>query len=238
MDRLKRFEYCGNKLFSYIEEVLKLLPDKKEEFLSDVGNGTLQVVCSDEIECGSKFTFSKPVKSIIYLNYKTIKIEAVRKGVIVDEFLFYCIAHEIAHYFAGKGESWLWEKEANDWLRKWGNGNFDKLIKDINYQASVDEDTGYKDGYDFALKKDKEILWNSFNYYINDMNTQALNNREEIEIVEQIKNETIFFLLKIKSESLEFIKEEKKDNKDYFKGISFGIMKRVREISKEKYGQA
>ena len=219
MERLKRFEYCGEGLIPYIEKALNLFhPEKKEDFLN---NKYLQVVSSDKSERGFQLTFNKPVKSIIYLNAEKIEMDAEKEGQKKEDFFIYGIAHEIAHYFAGKGESLLLEKEANDWLKKYGN--FNELIKKINHRGPLDEEKGYIYGYDYANKKDKDkvSLLEEFSAYLDLWTLKEFSAKKEKEIIDNLVdyvNATMFIELDNR-------------NLDYRKGVAMGIMKRVREIA-------
>lgn len=220
MDRLKRFEYCGDGLFPYIEKVLNLLcPEKKEAFLSDE---SVQVICSDKLEKGFQLKFRKPVESIIYINTCQIKKQCVDKdGHTEEDCLIYGIAHEMGHHFAGKGESWLLEKEANDWLKKWGN--FDELINKMKHTDPINEEEGYVCGYSCANEQDKEGLWKAFSPYLKLWDKKDLYAKEENEIIDQ---------LTIKVKSFRAFDEDEEDcDVNYLKGFAFGIMKRVREIA-------
>ena len=218
MDRLKRFEHCGDDLFPFIEKVLNLLhPQKKEAFLSDE---SIQVICSDKQERGFQLSFSRPVRSIIYINTCQIKKECVDRDAHTEEDCFiYGIAHEMGHHFAEKGESRLLEKEANDWLKKWGN--FDELIKKINHSDPINEEEGYTCGYRWANGQAKEGLWETFFPYLK-LWDKDLSTKEENEIIDQLKSKVKWFL------------DSEDCDPHYLKGLAFGTMKKVRELLEEK----
>ena len=230
MDRLiKRCEYCGNDLLLVIEEVLNLLdPEKKEAFLNDKD---LQVVASEIPANGFQFKFSNPVKSIIYIdiNHITEKFKkpceekpkelcVIKDGVTEEDYLKYVIAHEIAHHFAGRGKSFLWEKEANDWLRN--NSDFGDLINKIGYKAPIDEAEGFEYGYCWANKDN--MYWPLQKYFPTweSLNKKDLSIKEEYKIIDQLMGEVQTLAAKDRSD-------------DYLKGIALGIMKKVRELSEE-----
>jgi hypothetical protein len=221
MDRLKRFEYCGDELFPYIEKVLEMLYQaKKESFLEDKD---LQVVSSYKLANGFQYTFSSPVKSVIYINIYQIekKFEkscAVKDGLTKEDYLKYVIAHEMGHHYAGRGDSFLREKEANDWLIN--NGNFGDLINKIGYKPPIDEAEGFEYGYCWA-NKDK-TYWSLQRFFPKWklLNKKDLSIKEEFEIIKQLMGEV---------QTL----DEKGRSEDYLKGIACGIMKKVRELSEE-----
>ncbi len=215
MDRLKRFEYCGEGLFPYIEKVLNLLhPEKKEAFLSDE---FVQVISSDKPERGFQITFHGSVKSIVYINICHIKKQCVvENGHTEEDCFIYGIAHEMAHHFAWKGERWLLEKEANDWLKKWGN--FDELIKKMNHREPIDEKEGYILGYNRANTQDKDWLWEAFFAYLVLWDKKELYRKQVDEIIDRLKSKVKSYL------------DEEDCNTHYLEGLAFGIMKRVREI--------
>jgi len=226
MERLKRFEYCHDELIPYIQKVLdRLDPEKKEAFLSDE---SVQVISSNNPERGFRLTFSKSVKSIIYINIFQTKEQCVKKERHTKEDCFiYGIAHEIGHHFAGYGESRLLEKEANDWLGNWGD--FDEIIKAVNDQHPINEGKGYESGYKWACSHDSKELWKIFEYFLIFWNDKKLPQRKVAEDEEELLYASKPYIKTVLDEY-----GEKTDNEDINKGIAFGIMRRVRELEKQE----
>ena len=123
----------------------------------------------------------------------------------------------MGHHFAGKGESWLLEKEANDWLKKWKK--FDELINKIKDPAPRHEEEGYIYGYNWAKGQNDDWAWEEFKPFMVFW--------DEIEISNINENKEINNLINKVSGIL--------DTQDcgyyYTKGCAFGIMKRIREIA-------
>jgi len=214
--KLEPFECCHNDVRPYVQRVLdRLFPEKRQIVQADIDNGSLQIISSHMNKENPYFTvkFSKPVNSIIYIDWEKLEKKT-------DDYKIYCIAHEIGHCYAGKGESGLWEKEANDWLRRWGN--FDELIDKVKHNEPIDEEEGYIYGYNWANTMSEDRLWEWFSHYLILWRKESLNRRKEDEIISQLQAEILNLL------------ESDDCNPDYLKGVALGIMKRVREISKEK----
>jgi hypothetical protein len=119
------------------------------------------------------------------------------------------------------------EKEANDWLRTWGEGKFDDLIIEINHQAPKLEEEGYIDGCDWASMEDKNVLLKYFKHDLESLNKDGLTKKEKFKIIERIKNKLYNHCKQ--SNML----ENDEWNKSHLNGFSFGVMERVRKISDE-----
>ncbi len=214
--KLEPFECCHNDVRPYIPRVLdRLFPEKRQVVQADIDNGSLQIISSHIKKENRYFTvkFSKPVKSIIYINWEELKEKA-------EEKIIYGIAHEIGHCYARDGESRLLEKEANDWLKRWGN--FEDIIEKVEYLAPKGEEEGYTIGYEWAMKNPEELSkYNCFLKLWNDLKRREKDGLEE-ELIQQAKSDFVR------------TKSDKTDNEDIEKGIAYGVMKRVREILEEK----
>ena len=216
------FELCHDDVRPYILKVLdRLVPEKKQVVQNDLDSGSLQIISSHiNKKEDSYFTvkFSKPVKSIIYINWRKLEKKT-------DDDKIYSIAHEIGHFYTGDGESWLLEKEANDWLKTWGEGRFDDLIEKINYQAPKLEEEGCKKGYEWAKHMNKNDLLKYYKNDLDSLNEDGLNKKEKFKIIKRIKNKLFNHFKK------ENMLENGAWHESYLNGFSFGVMERVREIS-------
>lgn len=198
-------------------------PEKRELFLKDE---SVQVFSPRDFIRGLYAEFNKPIKSIIYINTCQIQKDAKKSGYTEEEGFTYATAHEIGHYFAGEGESLLWEKESNDWLRKYGGGNFDELIRKINYSDAVNEEDGYNDGYGWAEKHEKKPMMDLLEGY---SFLWENGNRRDINLHESYIPEIINKIIIIQHGKAEkFIRH---CNNEYLKGFAMGVMKRVREMA-------
>jgi len=137
----------------------------------------------------------------------------------------YGIAHEMAHHFVGDIYSWALEKEANDWLRKWGQGNFDELIEKINHSEPKLEEEGYIDGCDWASEVDENDLLKYFGHDLELLNKDRLNKKEKFEIIERTKNKLYNHFKKLN------MLENDEWNESHLNGFSFGVMEKVREVA-------
>lgn len=214
--KLEPFECCHNNVRPYIPRVLdRLFPEKRQVVQADIDNGSLQIISSHIKKENRYFTvkFNKPVESMIYTNWEKLKEKAEEKKI-------YGIAHEIGHCYARDGESRLLEKEANDWLKKWGN--FEDIIEKAKDSAPKDEEKGYMVGHEWAMKNPEELSkYNCFLKLWNDLKRKEKDGLEK-ELIQKAKSDFVR------------TKSDKTDNEDIEKGIAYGIMKRVRELSKEK----
>jgi hypothetical protein len=138
--KLSRFGRCNRGFFPYIEKVLMRLPEEIcQSFLDDPSFDMV----SFKDALGMFCPFSSEIKALIILNGDILK---------EPEFqIIHTIAHEIAHKVIGKGESGLYEKEAEELLVKWG---FQEEVEKVDYARTWLEGGGYKTGYEWAAKQD------------------------------------------------------------------------------------
>jgi len=128
---------------------------------------------------------------------------------------------------AGSGESRLLEKEANDWLKKWGD--FNEIINTVNHSAPINEEKGYRSGYEWASNQDRDELLISYYCFRQLWNDKNLPKREEYTLEINLINVSIMEKITVLDEH-----GEKTDNEDINRGVAFGIMKRVRELEKQE----
>ncbi len=222
--KLEPFECCHNDVRPYIPRVLdRLFPEKRKILEAKLDNGSLQIISSDIKKENPYFEvkFSNSVESIIYIDFKKLKKEEKSENHII-----YGIAHEIGHHFAGKGESGLLEKEANDWLKKWGD--FNEIIEAVKDPRPINENKGYEIGYYWACSQDSKELWKIYECFLRLWSDGKLKRWDEDKLEYDL-------LLASKPDIKTALNEhkEKTDNDDIKKGVAFGIMKRVREIEKQ-----
>ena len=121
-----------------------------------------------------QYEFDDPVKTLLYLNTKILKEP--------DHQIIYTIANEITYYFLSKGETVFHEKKPEDLLMDWG---FEKEVDAVRYDRGMAKSEGYKVGYEWAKKQDKEYLLQHFGLYYNEWNDNGLGkmSRERFEML-------------------------------------------------------
>ncbi len=145
-ERIKRFKQCEPRFYPYLKKVLERLPaDVRERVLTDT---ELQIIADEDLNelCVLRYTFDHPVKNIIYLNTKVLKEP--------EHQLVHTIAHELALYIIGEGETDEAQKRAEALLSKWG---FEKEIEAVRYDKAIAESDGYQTGYSWAKNRARTI---------------------------------------------------------------------------------
>jgi hypothetical protein len=176
--RIPRFKHCDSRFHAYLEKVFERLPEEiKEDVLS---NERLQFVADDDFHemCVSHFAFDHPVEQIVYLNTRTLTEPEHR--------IIYVIAHGIARYSVGKTEVDRQEKDVEDLLIHWG---FEKELEAVRYCRAIAESEGYKIGYEWAKKQNKDYLMQHFGLYFDEWNEKGPG-RMSREHFEQLHDQT------------------------------------------------
>jgi hypothetical protein len=153
-ERIKRFKLCDLNFYPYLSGVIERLP---EEVRHDVLDDTsFQILTDDEAlnSCVLRYRFSEPVKTLVYLNTNLLK-EA-------KHHLIYTIASEIAHYTLSKRHAALDAGAIEALLRQWG---FEDEVAAARSDQRLCESKGYKVGYDWAKKQDRNYLMQHFGIY-------------------------------------------------------------------------
>lgn len=145
--KILRFNQCDTQLFPYIEKVLMRLPEEICGSLLDDLN--FDLVSFGEA-LGRFYELPTEIRKLIVLNEKVLK---------EPEFQ---IIHTIAHEIIGKGESGLYEKEAEEQLVKWG---FQEEVGKVDYAKTWLESAGYEVGYKWAAKQSN---LDGFEYFFNE----------------------------------------------------------------------
>jgi len=154
-----RFERCDPRFFSYLGKVLERLPpDVKKDILD---NERFQLFADEAFHeaCVWRHRFKGYVENIVYLNTKLLKESEHR--------IILTIAHEIAMVKASEIKSTEVEKEAENLLLKWG---FEKELETVRYDRIIANSAGYKIGYEWAIRQDKDYLMQHFGLYFNEWN--------------------------------------------------------------------
>jgi hypothetical protein len=170
--RLARFKHCDSRFYPYLEKVLERLPGEVKENL--LNNTDLQIMAGEDLldMCVLRYDFEDPVKNLVYLNMKVL-MES-------EHQLVYTIAHELAHYVSGEGETDQAERKVEDLLIAWG---FEKEIEAVRYDKAIAESEVYQAGYAWAKKQNEEYLLRHFGLYFDQWNEKGLKtmSREQFE---------------------------------------------------------
>jgi hypothetical protein len=137
--KLSRFNWCDERFFPYMEKVLSRLP---EEICQSILDDLSFDIVSFEKANGIFYPLSSEIKELIVLDGGILKQPEFR--------IIYTIAHELAHKVIGKGETGLYEKEAEELLVKWG---FQEEVEKADYARTWMEGGGYDTGYKWAAKQ-------------------------------------------------------------------------------------
>ena len=160
-ERIKRFKLCDLRFQPYLAGVIERLPDQvRNEVLDDTG---FQILTDDDAlkACVLRYRFSEPVKTLVYLNANLLRQPRHQ--------LIYTIASEIAHYVLSKKQAALDAGSINALLREWG---FEKEVSAARSTLLLCESRGYKLGYDWAKKQDRNYLMQHFGIYYDAWNPE------------------------------------------------------------------
>jgi hypothetical protein len=162
-ERIKRFKQCEPRFYPYLRKVLERLPaDVRERVLTDT---ELQIIADEDLIelCVLRYRFEHPVRNIIYLNTKVLMEP--------EHQLIHTLAHELALYIIGEGETEEARMKAEDLLTQWG---FEREIEAVRYDKAIAESDGYQAGYSWARKQSKDYLLRHFGLYFDEWNEKGL----------------------------------------------------------------
>ena len=137
-----------------------------EEVREDVLNDkSFQILTDDDAlnACVLRYRFSDPVKTLVYLNTKILKEP--------EHQLIHTIASEIAHYVSNKRKTGLGSKDIDDLLLQWG---FEKEVEAIRLDRILCGSKGYKIGYEWAKKQNRDYLMQHFGLYYDEWNDEGM----------------------------------------------------------------
>ncbi|MBW1715570.1 MAG: hypothetical protein JRJ77_07030 [Deltaproteobacteria bacterium] len=161
--RLARFKDCDSCFYPYLEKVLERLPGEAKENL--LNNTDLQIIADENLldMCVLRYEFDYPVKNLVYLNMKVLMEP--------EHQLVYTLAHELAHYVSGEGETEQAERKVEDLLNAWG---FEKEIEAVRYDRAIAGSQAYQTGYAWAKKQSEDYLVQHFGLYFDQWNEKGL----------------------------------------------------------------
>ncbi|MBW2341005.1 MAG: hypothetical protein JRF50_11810 [Deltaproteobacteria bacterium] len=161
--RLARFKDCDSRFYPYLEKVLERLPGEAKENL--LNNTDLQIIADENLldMCVLWCEFDYPVKNLVYLNMKVLMEP--------EHQLVYTLAHELAHYVSGEGETEQAERKVEDLLNAWG---FEKEIEAVRYDRAIAGSQAYQTGYAWAKKQSEDYLVQHFGLYFDQWNEKGL----------------------------------------------------------------
>jgi hypothetical protein len=99
----------------------------------------------------------------VYLNTKILKEP--------EHQLLHTIVSEIAHYVLSKRKTGLGSKDIDDLLLQWG---FGKEVDAVRLDSILCDSRGYKIGYEWAKKQNRDYLMQHFGLYYDDWNNKGL----------------------------------------------------------------
>jgi hypothetical protein len=222
--RFARYQFCDSRLFPYLEKAMNRLPDKvKEDFLSDPA---LQILADEDTldACVRRYAFDPPAATLIYLNPKII---------VEPEHVIICIiAHEIAHSVLAKSEADPSENAIEDLLIEWG---FEKEVEAMRYDRAIARSEGYRAGYNWARRQNKDYLMQHFSLYFDEWNEKGLGSlsREQLETLNQQAQTGSILADASRTNELDFVESEKENAQKSFSGrqaFLTGILSAVKEL--------
>jgi len=161
--RINRFKLCDLHFHPYLTRVIERLPEEvREDVLNDK---SFQILTDDDAlnACVLRYRFSDPVKTLVYLNTKILKEP--------EHQLVHTIASEIAHYVLSKRKTGLRSKDIDDLLLQWG---FEKEVEAVRLDRILCDSKGYKIGYEWAKKQNRDYLMQHFGLYYDEWNNKGL----------------------------------------------------------------
>jgi hypothetical protein len=223
-ERITRFKYCDSGLHPYLDKVLARLPEEvREDVLNNKG---LQVLADAELHevCGRRFDFDHPVEKIVYLNMRALSQP--------DHRLLYNIADEIADYVLSKEvKATDYDQKKEGLLIKWG---FEKEVNAVRYCEAVAKSAGFKAGYEWAKRQNKDYLLLHFGLYYDEWNEKGLArmSKERIEMLrtEAAPRKILPGLPPRKEEVAEPKKDEVMEGFSLDETVIEGVMAAVKEI--------
>ena len=161
--RINRFKLCDLHFHPYLTRVIERLPEEvREDVLNDK---SFQILTDDDAidACVLRYRFSDPVKTLVYLNTKVLKEP--------EHQLIHTIASEIAYYVLNKRKNGLRSKDIDDLLLQWG---FEKEVEAVRLDRILCDSEGYKIGYEWAKKQNRDYLMQHFGLYYDQWNDEGL----------------------------------------------------------------
>ena len=163
--RINRFKICDFRFYPYLARVFERLPEEvREKILNDT---SFQILADEDMLNASvlRYDFGNPVRALVYLSSKILAEPGHQ--------LIYTIAHEIAKYVLStvETETKFCEKDIENLLVHWG---FEEEIEAVRYDEALTESEGYKTGYEWAKKQNKDYLMQHFGLYFDGWNESGL----------------------------------------------------------------
>jgi hypothetical protein len=211
--RIYRFKNLDSAFYPYLEEVLNRVPvDIKERVLNDLG---LEMIGSSALLFASGWfvPLSTEKKSIIYLQHLL--------DVRPHNDIIQTIAHEIAHYIIRRGDTGLYEKEAEELIVKWG---FTKESESVKYNRPILERKGYRVGYEWAKLQEEWKLENLEEYYEEWVKEEWVGNRRDELWYEIDPGSVIDVMRESVEKDLSGLGQEIRYDNSFERGIVWGVM--------------
>jgi hypothetical protein len=161
--RISRFKLYNLHFYPYLTKVIeRLSEDVQEEVLNDK---SFQILTDDDAINASvlRYQFSDPVKKLVYLNTRILTEP--------EHQIVHIIASEIAHYVLSRRKTGLRSKDIDDLLLQWG---FEKEVEAVRLDRILCDSKGYKIGYEWAKKQNRDYLMQHFGLYYDEWNEIGL----------------------------------------------------------------
>ena len=161
--RINRFKLCDLRFYPYLKRIIERLPQEvREDVLNDK---SFQILTDDDAlnACVLRYRFSDPVETLVYLNTKILNEP--------EHQLIHTIASEFAHYVLNKRKFGLGSKDIDDLLMQWG---FEKEVEAVRLYKILCDSKGYKIGYEWAKKQNRDYLMQHFGLYYDEWNDEGL----------------------------------------------------------------
>jgi hypothetical protein len=224
-ERINRFKLCDLHFYPFLSGVIERLPEEVQQEVLD--DKSFQILTDDDAlnACVLRYRFSDPVETLVYLNTKILK-ESRR-------LITYTIASEIAHYILNKRKADLRAKDIDALLLEWG---FEKEVGAARSDLMICESKGYKAGYDWAKKQNRDYLMQHFGIYYDEWNDKGIGGLPAMESeTAGHLNGTDSILEKIirlkKGEADESYRDKFTEPPSLRKSMLAGIMAAIKELS-------
>ncbi len=222
--RINRFKLCDLRFCPYFVRVIERLPEEvSEDVLNDE---SFHFFTDDEIldACVLRYEFNHPVKTLVYLNTK-ILMEPGHQ-------IIHTVASEIARYVLKKEGTCMWERKLDELLIKWG---FGKEVEAVRYDSAISESKGYRVGYEWAQKQNRDYLMQHFGLYFDEWDEKGLASQpgDGFKMLPGLDEPGLIHDEMMRSNKGNSLESEKKDTSEASslrKAMLAGIMTAVKEL--------
>jgi len=158
----ERFRYLDPRFFPYLERILnRVPPGVKEDILKQ---DDFQLIADDGFldQCVLRQTFKQPVHACCYINTKILREP--------DHRILLAVASQMAFYCCSRERPEPECQDAEEVLRQWG---FQQELEAVRRDEIIAQSEGYKVGYKWAKRQNKDYLVQHFGLYFDQWNTKG-----------------------------------------------------------------